>query len=178
MASGGVWWSRARRYDGRSKGDHTRWGRSGALVCRNSRRWGGPGSGTIPTSSPRTCSSINASTKDEIDVVGDEPVVVMAPRHYRDLLKVMRRAYGGAAETQVATAGSATQAASPRSITPTTSRDVLRAAAFRARWTPPATPSWRSPPGPNITLGRSARWERDESSRTVTATPRDAGTAF
>ena len=28
-----------------------------------------------------------------------------------------------------------------------------------------------------IALGRSARWERDESSRTVTATPPDAGTA-
>ena len=28
-----------------------------------------------------------------------------------------------------------------------------------------------------IALGRPARWERDESSRTVTAIPRDAGTA-
>ena len=74
-----------------------------------SPRRGGPGSGTIPTSSPRTCSSINASTKDEIDIVGDEPVVVMAPAHYRDLLKVMRRAYRGAVETQAATEGSATQ---------------------------------------------------------------------
>ena len=113
----------------------------------------------------------------EIDIVGDEPVVVMAPAHYRDLLKVMRRVYRGAAETQVATQGSATDAAAPRSTTPTTLRDVLRLCRSLSGSVDAATYAFVAISArAYIVLGRSARWERDESSRSVTATPRDAGT--
>ena len=113
----------------------------------------------------------------EIDIVGDEPVVVMAPAHYRDLLKVMRRVYRGAAETQVATRGSATEAAAPRSTTPTTLRDVLRLCRSLSGSVDAATYAFVAISArAYIVLGRSARWERDESSRSVTATPRDAGT--
>jgi hypothetical protein len=115
---------------------------------------------------------------DGIDIVGDDPVVVMARPDYRDLLKVMRHTYRGEAETQVASEGSATRASVSRSTTPTTFRDVLRLrhspsgfgnavahafVGFSAR--------------AYIAFGRSSRWERDESSRTVTATRQVAGTA-
>jgi glycosyltransferase involved in cell wall biosynthesis len=111
---------------------------------------------------------------DEIDIIGDEPVVVVAPGCYRDLLNVMRRAYRGAAENRVATEqparqdGETSRVARSKSTTPSTVRDVLRLC--------------RSLPGAldaaayafvavsarvYIALGRSTRWERDESSRSV-----------
>jgi hypothetical protein len=115
---------------------------------------------------------------DGIDIVGNEPVVVMAPADYRDLLKAMRHAYRGAAETQVASGGSATQAAIPRSTTPTTLRDVLRLCHSPSGFVDAVTYTFVAiSAGAYIALGRSARSERDESSRTVTAIPRDAGTA-
>ena len=88
---------------------------------------------------------------DEIDIVGDEPVVVVAPAHYRDLLKVMRRAYRGAAENRVATE----QRHAQDSGAPVRRRPHRRpcvtycgsAAACPASSTPPRTPSWPSPPG-------------------------------
>ena len=112
--------------------------------------------------------------RDEIDIIGDEPVVVMAPAHYRDLLKVMRRAYRGAAETQ-ATEKSATQAAHARPTTPTTLRDVLRLCRSLSGCVDAATYAFVAISArAYIALGRSARWERDESSRTVTATSGEA----
>jgi hypothetical protein len=112
--------------------------------------------------------------QDEIDIVGDEPVVVMAPAHYRDLLKVMRRAYRGSAEAKVATTGSATQTARPRSTTPATLRDVLRLCRSLSGSVDAATYAFVAISArAYIALGRSARWERDESSRTETANPRD-----
>jgi glycosyltransferase involved in cell wall biosynthesis len=112
--------------------------------------------------------------QDEIDIVGDEPVVVMAPAHYRDLLKVMRRAYRGATETHLANEGSARQAARSRSTTRTTLRDVLRLCRSFSGSVDAATYALVAISArAYITLGRSTRWERDESSRTVTATPRD-----
>jgi glycosyltransferase involved in cell wall biosynthesis len=116
--------------------------------------------------------------KDEIDIVGDEPVVVMAPAHYRDLLKVMRRAYRGAAETMVASGGSTTQTAAPRSTTTATLRDVLRLCHSPSGSVDAATYAFVAISARvYIALGRSARWERDESSRSVTATRPNAGTA-
>jgi hypothetical protein len=115
--------------------------------------------------------------QDEIDIVGDEPVVVMAPAHFRDLLKVMRRAYRGATETQMATEGSARQAAGTRSTTRATLRDVLRLCRSRKGTVDAATYAFVAISArAYIALGRSTRWERDESSRTMTATPRDART--
>src|SRR5919106_1302217 len=65
---------------------------------------------------------------DEIDIVGDEPVLVVAPARYRDLLKVRGRAYRGAAESRVTTGQSEQQGrevAQSRSTTPSIVRDVL-----------------------------------------------------
>jgi glycosyltransferase involved in cell wall biosynthesis len=116
--------------------------------------------------------------KDEIDIVGDEPVVVMAPAHYRDLLKVMRRAYRGAAETVLASGGSTPQAAVPGSTTTSTLRDVLRLCRSPSGLVDAATYAFVAISARvYIALGRSARWERDESSRSLTAAPPTAGSA-
>ena len=113
--------------------------------------------------------------RDEIDIVGDEPVVVMAPAHYRDLLKVMRRTYRGIAENQVATAGSARQTPGPRSTTPTTLRDVLMLCRSPSGFVDAATYALVAISArAYLKLGRAARWERDESSRTATVTARNA----
>ena len=114
---------------------------------------------------------------DEIDIVGDEPVVVMAPANYRDLLRVMRRAYRGAAETHVAAKGPVTQATDPRPTTLATLRDVLRLCRSPSGFVDAATYAFVAISArAYVALGRSARWERDESSRTATATQQDAGT--
>jgi hypothetical protein len=114
--------------------------------------------------------------KDEIDIVGDEPVVVMAPAHYRDLLKMMRRAYRGAAETRLATEGSARPSVRSRSTTRTTLRDVLRLCRGFSGSVDAATYALVAISARvHIAFGGSTDWERDESSRTETATPRDPG---
>jgi hypothetical protein len=111
-------------------------------------------------------------TAAEIDIVGTDPVVVTAPGHYRDLLKVMRRAYRGAGESDARAVGSGR--AGPASTTASTLTDVRRLGA-------------RSPSGAidaatyafvaasaraYVALGRSTRWERDESSRAVAGVSR------
>ena len=115
--------------------------------------------------------------KDEIDIVGDESVVVMAPAHYRDLLKVMRRAYRGAAETVVESGGSTARAV-PGSTTTSTLRDVLRLCHSPSGFVDAATYAFVAISARvYIALGRSARWERDESSRSLTAAGPAAGSA-
>jgi glycosyltransferase involved in cell wall biosynthesis len=108
---------------------------------------------------------------DEVDIVGDEPVVVVAPGCYRDLLKVMRRAYRGAAENRVATEQPDTQdrrVARSASTTPTTLRDVLRLCRSVPGVVDAATYAFVAVSARvYIALGRSARWERDESSRSA-----------
>jgi hypothetical protein len=106
----------------------------------------------------------------EIDIVGDEPVVVMAPANYRDLLKVMRRAYRGAAETDVTANESMTEAAGDKPTTLATLRDVLRLCRSPSGVVDAATYTFVAISArAYLALGRSARWERDESSRTATA---------
>jgi glycosyltransferase involved in cell wall biosynthesis len=110
-------------------------------------------------------------SEEEIEIVGDKPVVVVAPTHYRDLLKVMRRAYRGAAENRVVSQQRNLEnprRASSTSTTLATMHDVFRLC--------------RSGPGildavtyafvaisarVYVALGRPARWERDESSRSL-----------
>jgi hypothetical protein len=112
---------------------------------------------------------------DEIDIVGDEPVVVMAPANYRDLLRVMRRAYRGAAETHVAAKGSMPEAAGARPTTLATLRDVVRLCRSASGFIDAVTYAFIAISArAYVALGRSARWERDESSRTATATQQDA----
>jgi glycosyltransferase involved in cell wall biosynthesis len=109
---------------------------------------------------------------DEIDIVGDEPVVVIAPGHYRDLLNVMRRAYRGAAENRVVTERADRhdrRFARSTSTTPSTLRDVLRLCGSPPGALDAATYAFVAVSARvYIALGRSARWERDESSRSVT----------
>jgi glycosyltransferase involved in cell wall biosynthesis len=108
---------------------------------------------------------------DEIDIVGDEPVVVVAPAHYWDLLQVMRRAYRGAAEIRIPTDRpdrQVRQVAGSTSTTPSTVRDVLRLCRSLSGTLDAATYSFVAVSArAYIALGRSARWERDESSRAI-----------
>jgi len=108
---------------------------------------------------------------DEIEIVGDEPVVVVAPGCYRDLLNVMRRAYRGAAENRVATGqpdGQDRRVARSASTTRTTLRDVLRLCRSVPGVVDAATYAFVAVSARvYIALGRSARWERDESSRSA-----------
>jgi glycosyltransferase involved in cell wall biosynthesis len=100
----------------------------------------------------------------EIDIVGDEPVVVVAPARYRDLLKVMRRAYRGKAENR---SGELVDGAA--ATTGSTVRDLLRlgggsvAGMLDAATYAFVAVSARA----YIAVGRSTRWERDDSSRTA-----------
>jgi hypothetical protein len=108
---------------------------------------------------------------DEIDLVGGEPVVVVAPARYRDLLKVRRRAYRGAAENRMATEQRDVKnrrGARSTSTTPSTMRDVLRLCRSVPGLLDAATYAFVAVSARvYIALGRSARWERDESSRSV-----------
>jgi len=108
----------------------------------------------------------------EIDIVGDDPVVVVAPGHYRDLLKVMRRAYRGAAENRVATMPREVEdqrRASSTSTTLATMHDVLRLCGSGSGLLDAVTYSFVAVSARTYAaLGRPARWERDESSRSVT----------
>ena len=107
---------------------------------------------------------------DEIDIVGDQPVVVMAPANYRDLLNVMRRAYRGAAERHSDADGSVTMSADGKPTTLATLRDVLGLCRRPAGFVDAMTYGFVAVSArAYVTLGRSARWERDESSRTATA---------
>jgi hypothetical protein len=101
----------------------------------------------------------------EIDIVGNESVVVVAPARLRDLLAVRRRAYRGVVENRTAAA----QPETVENTTPSTRRDLVRlcrsprGAADAATYAAIAVGSRLY-----ARFGRSTRWERDESSRAVT----------
>jgi len=98
----------------------------------------------------------------EIEIVGDEPVVVVAPAKFGGLLKVRRRAHRGAAENRARqfVAGATT-------TTTSTMLDVTRLVASGLPETLDAmtyvfvTVTARV----YVAFGRSTRWERDDSSR-------------
>jgi glycosyltransferase involved in cell wall biosynthesis len=108
---------------------------------------------------------------DEIDIVGGEPVVVVAPAHYRDLLNVMRRAYRGAAESRIAKERRDwvdRRAARSSSTTLSTLRDVFRLCGSLSGLLDAVTYTFVAVSARvYIALGRSVRWERDESSRSA-----------
>lgn len=108
---------------------------------------------------------------DEVDIVGDEPVVVVAPARFRDLLKVRRRAYRGAIEGREVTEpqGAQRQQVSRRaSTTPSTVRDLLRLCRSLRGALDAATYAFVSVSARLYNaFGGSVRWERDESSRSV-----------
>ena len=100
----------------------------------------------------------------EIDIVGDEPVVVVAPARIRDLLKVRRRAYRGVVENRAAG-----ERASPvKDTTPSTRCDLVRLCRSPRGAIDAATyASIAVAARVYARFGRSTRWERDESSRSV-----------
>ena len=100
----------------------------------------------------------------ELEIVGDDPVVVVAPASARDLLKVMRRAYRGNAENRARTlveGGTTT--------TTSTMRDVARLGASGLEGMLDAMTYVLIAVAARlyVAFGRSTRWERDESSRTM-----------
>lgn len=98
----------------------------------------------------------------EIEVVGDEPVVVVAPATLGDLLKVRRRAYRGAAENRAREL-----VADATVTTSSTMRDVARLAANGLPGVLDALTYVFIAVAARVYLvfGRTTRWERDESSR-------------
>jgi hypothetical protein len=101
----------------------------------------------------------------EIEIVGDEPVVVVAPARLRDLLAVRRRAYRGVVENRAA----AERPGTVDDTTPSTRRDLVRLCR-RPRGAVDAATYATIAVASRVyaRLGRSTRWERDESSRAVT----------
>jgi hypothetical protein len=107
---------------------------------------------------------------DEIEIVGDQPVVVIAPARFRDLLNVRRRAYRGVVENR-ATANEPERKgrrAKRAATTPSTLRDMLRLCDSLPGALDAATYAFVAVSARlyNI-LGPTARWERDESSRSI-----------
>lgn len=98
----------------------------------------------------------------ELEVVGDEPVVVVAPRNLRDLLRVRRRVYRGAAENRQL---ELVPGARPTTIS--TMRDVARLAGSGFSGMVDAMTYVFITVGARVyvAFGRNTRWERDESSR-------------
>lgn len=98
----------------------------------------------------------------ELEIIGDEPVVVVAPANIRGLLKVRRRVYRGAAENR---ALELVQGA--RSTTTSTMRDIARIAVSGFSGMLDAVTYVLITVAARIYLafGRNTRWERDESSR-------------
>jgi glycosyltransferase involved in cell wall biosynthesis len=108
---------------------------------------------------------------DEIEIVGDEAVVVIAPARFEDLLKVRRRAYRGVVENR-ATANEPEQrdrrAAQPATTTPSTLRDLLRLCRSLPGTLDAATYAFVAVSARLYNaVGATARWERDESSRSI-----------
>jgi cellulose synthase/poly-beta-1,6-N-acetylglucosamine synthase-like glycosyltransferase len=99
----------------------------------------------------------------ELEIVGDEPVVVVAPANLRDLLKIRRRVYRGAAENRdlALVKGAKTTTTTMRDfvrLTATGFPGILDAVTFAI-----ITVVGRL----YVAVGRDTRWERDESSRTL-----------
>lgn len=108
---------------------------------------------------------------DEVEIVGDEPVVVIAPVRFRDLLKVRRRAYRGVVENREAANGAGRQDRPParrRATTPSTLRDMLRLCRSLPGALDAATYAFVAVSARLYNaLGGTTRWERDESSRSI-----------
>jgi hypothetical protein len=100
----------------------------------------------------------------ELTIVGDDPVVVVAPANIRDLLKVRRRVYRGAAENRTL---DLVAGASPTTVS--TMRDVARLAVTGFEGLLDATTYVLITVAARVyvVFGRSTRWERDESSRVI-----------
>jgi glycosyltransferase involved in cell wall biosynthesis len=108
---------------------------------------------------------------DEIEIVGDEPVVVIAPVRFRDLLKVRRRAYRGVVENRAAAnepERKDRRAVRPAATTPSTVRDMLSLCHSLPGALDAATYAFVAVAARLYNaLGATARWERDESSRSI-----------
>jgi glycosyltransferase involved in cell wall biosynthesis len=108
---------------------------------------------------------------DEIEIVGDEPVVVIAPARFRDLLKVRRRAYRGVVENRAAANGPERRdqpAVRPPATTRSTLRDMLRLCDSPPGALDAATYAFVAVSARLYNaVGATARWERDESSRSI-----------
>jgi glycosyltransferase involved in cell wall biosynthesis len=108
---------------------------------------------------------------DEIEIVGDEPVVVIAPARFRDLLKVRRRAYRGVVENRAAAnepERKDRRAVRPAATTPSTVRDMLHLCRSLPGALDAATYAFVAVSARVYNaLGATARWERDESSRSI-----------
>jgi glycosyltransferase involved in cell wall biosynthesis len=100
----------------------------------------------------------------ELKIVGDDPVVVVAPANLRDLLKVRRRVYRGAAENH---ALALVEGARP--TTSSTMRDVAHLAASGFAGPVDALTYMLVTIAARVLVafGRNTRWERDESSRVL-----------
>jgi glycosyltransferase involved in cell wall biosynthesis len=112
---------------------------------------------------------------DEIEIVGDEPVVVIAPARFRDLLMVRRRAYRGVVENRAAADESKRQ--ERRSYRPATTastvRDMLRLCRSLPGVLDAATYAFVAVSARLYNaFGATARWERDESSRSIASVGR------
>jgi glycosyltransferase involved in cell wall biosynthesis len=98
---------------------------------------------------------------DEIAIVGGDPVGVVAPGTVRDLLKVMRRAYRGAShELEEAGAPADSTTGSTLGDVGRLARQGLPGLADAATYAGVAVAA-----RVYVAVGRSTRWERDESSR-------------
>jgi glycosyltransferase involved in cell wall biosynthesis len=107
---------------------------------------------------------------DEIEIVGDEPVVVIAPAHFWDLLNVRRRAYRGVAENRAAANEPEPKGrrAGRAATTASTLRDMLRLCRSLPGALDAAAYAFVAVSARLYTaLGPTARWERDESSRSI-----------
>ena len=100
----------------------------------------------------------------ELEIVGDDPVVVVAPGNLRDLLKVRRRVYRGAAENRTLAL-----VKGARATTSSTMRDVARLATtgLSGLLDASAYAFINALARVYVVFGRSTRWERDESSRVL-----------
>jgi hypothetical protein len=98
----------------------------------------------------------------DLVIVGDDPVTVVAPAKFRDLLRVMRRAYRGAAEIRAASlaVGSGRKTASVVSDIARLASSDLSGLCCAAVYVFVAIVARLY-----IVFGRRTRWERDESSR-------------
>ena len=100
----------------------------------------------------------------ELEIVGEDPVVVVAPASLRDLLKVRRRVYRGAAENRALDLVDGA-----RATTTSTMRDVavLAASGLPGLIDAMTYAFVNTLARLYVTFGRSTRWERDESSRVL-----------
>jgi glycosyltransferase involved in cell wall biosynthesis len=100
----------------------------------------------------------------DIEIVGDQPVVVVAPARLRDLLKVRRRAYRGVVENRDAGEGDRLA----KETTASTRHDILALCRSLPGVVDAAAYVFVAVAARVYSrFGRATRWERDESSRSV-----------